>query len=486
MAIFEDLREFIQRAAVDGELKIVEGADRDLEIGTITEIAMGDIANPPVLLFDKIPGFPAGYRVCSSLFTTQRRTALALNVPGEPTGTDLVDAWRKRMRTMKPVPPVEVKSGPVFENVFTGDDVNMLKFPVPKWHELDGGRYIGTGHAVIMKDPESGYVNIGTYRIMEYDEKTLIVYIVKGKHADIIRKKYWEKGKSCPVAVSFGQDPAIFAMSSNPILQWEAPEYDYVGWLRGEPVKVVKGPLTGLPIPATAEIVIEGEMPPPSDDTMLTEGPFGEWLGYYASGARLEPIIKVKALYHRNDPILQGNPPLKPPINYTLGGSIVNAAYIWDEVDKQVPGICGVWVMDQAGYMSRMFCISVKQQHPGHAARAGLLATSCYAAAYAGRFCIVVDDDINPSNIGEVLWAIGTRCDPETDIQILNQCWSSEVDPRITPWKRENGDLTGSKAIIYACKTYYWKHKFPPVVTSSPELKDKVMNKWYDFLLKND
>jgi UbiD family decarboxylase len=366
--------------------------------------------------------------------------------------------------------------------VMTGNDVNMLKFPTPKWHELDGGRYIGTGHTVIMKDPESGYVNLGTYRIMEHDENTLVIYIVQGKHADIIRKSYWEKGESCPVAVSFGQDPALFAMSSNPILRWKAPEYEYAGWLRGEPVKVIKGPLTGLPIPATSEIVIEGEMPPPTEDNKQTEGPFGEWLGYYASGARLEPIINVKAVYHRNDPIIQGNPPLKPPVNYTLGGSIVNASYIWDEVDKQVPGVQGVWTIDQAGYMSRMFCISIKQQHPGHAARAGLYAASCYAAAYAGRFCIVVDEDVDPSNIGQVLWAIGTRCNPEEDIQILNNCWSSEVDPRISPEKREKNDLTGSKAIIYACKPFYWKDRFPPVVASSPDLRNKIKDKWFTFL----
>ena len=480
---FDDLRDFIKVVEGMGELKVIEGADCESEIGTITELCIADIPNPPALLFDKIKGYPAGYRVASSLFPTEKRLALAVGLPTQLSGIKLVDAWRKRMREVKPLPPVEVKDGPVMENIYEGDDVDLLKFPSPKWHELDGGRYIGTGHCVIQRDPDTGIVNLGTYRVMVVDEKRLTIYIVGGKHGDMIRKKYWDAGQNCPIAVSFGQDPSLFAMASNPIVPWGESEYDYAGWLRNEPVKVIKGPLTGLPIPATAEIVIEGEMPPPTVES-APEGPFGEWPGYYASGARQEPVIRVKRLYHRNHPILQGNPPLKPPARYTLGGELVNAAAIWDELEKNVPGVKGVWTMREGGYIPRIMVISIKQSHPGHAQRAGLFATSCYPGAYAGAFTIVVDDDIDPSNISDVLWAISTRCDPATSIQILNNCWTSALDTVVSPEKKRRGDLTKGRAIIYACKPYDWKDEFPPVISSSPELKKKIMDKWYKFLVE--
>ena len=217
---FDDLRDFIKAVEEMGELKVIEGADCESEIGTITELCIAEIPNPPALLFDKIKGYPAGYRVASSLFPTEKRLALAVGLPPVLSGIKLVDAWRKKMWEIKPIPPFEVKDGPVMENIYEGDDVDLLKFPSPKWHELDGARYIGTGHCVIQRDPETGEVNLGTYRMSVIDRNRLTILIVNGKHGDIIRKKYWEAGRNCPIAACFGQDPAVYAVSSNPIVPW--------------------------------------------------------------------------------------------------------------------------------------------------------------------------------------------------------------------------------------------------------------------------
>ena len=233
-------------------------------------------------------------------------------LPLEATGVQMVQEWRKKMKGgIKGIPPRKVKTGPVMENVDRGKKVDLYKFPTPKWHELDGGRYIGTGNLVIMKDPDSDWVNLGTYRVQIHDKNTATIYISPGRHADIIRHKYWEKGLSCPVAVVCGSDPLLWTASSNPIPSGVG-EYEYTGWLRGRPTDVIDGPVTGLPIPAAAEIVLEGELVPPNKKCRQ-EGPFGEWPGYYAHGAREEPIIRVKGLYFRNDPIIAGAPPLKPP-----------------------------------------------------------------------------------------------------------------------------------------------------------------------------
>src|SRR3990170_268899 len=170
-------------------------------------------------------------------------------------------------------------------------DVDMHEFPAPKWHELDGGNYLGTAGLVITRDPDEGWVNLGTYRVQVHDRDTVGFYISPGKHGRIMREKYWAKGEPCPVAMCFGMDPLLLHVASTG-LPWGASEYDYAGGIKGQPIEVIKGPVTGLPIPAAAEIVIEG-LSYPGD--MQMEGPFGEFAGYYASGERKEPIVKVKS-----------------------------------------------------------------------------------------------------------------------------------------------------------------------------------------------
>ena len=217
----------------------------------------------------------------------------------------------------------------------------MTIFPTPHWHELDGGRYIGTADCVITGEPEEGgWVNVGIYRVQVHDKNTLGLYVSPGHHARIMREKYWEKGKSCPVVVTFGQDPLLFLVAGQS-MPYGMSEFDYCGGLRGAPIDVIRGEVTGLPIPATAEIAIEGEVPPPQEQ-MQMEGPFGEWPGYYAHGAAKEPVIRVKRVYYRNDPILCGAPPLKPP--YVTFGVPIGAAAIWNYLEKaDVPDIKGVW-----------------------------------------------------------------------------------------------------------------------------------------------
>src|SRR5207245_1959736 len=136
------------------------------------------------------------------------------------------------------------------------------------------------------------------------------------------------------------------------------------GALRGESLEVVKLPYTGLLVPAAAEIVIEGEIPP---EERHAEGPFGEWTGYYAGGARTEPIIQVKSLLHRDNPIVLGCIPGKPPNDNTYFRSPLRAALIWDELERSgVPGIAGVW-SHEAGGGRMLTIVASTQMYPGHA-----------------------------------------------------------------------------------------------------------------------
>ena len=474
--MFGDLRAFISRVQEVDRLQLIEGADWNLEIGVLTEL-LCPTADSPLLLFDDIKGYPRGYRVATNLISTERRFALATGLPLEAKGLDLVNAWRQKAKgEFTPIPPVEVQTAPVKENIYAGDDVDVFEFPTPKWHELDGGRYIGTGDMVVLKDPDTGWVNLGTYRVQIFDKAVATIYMDPGRHGDVIRRKYWERGLGCPAAVVCGQEPLIWTVANTPLAQGIS-EYDYAGWMKGAPVEVTRGPVTGLPIPATAEVVLEGQIVPPNVETRL-EGPFGEWSGYYASGGRQEPAFRVEAILHRNDPIITGAPPLAIPADpFKWGKNIVRSAQVWDELETKVPGVRGVWSVGEAAGR-HMIVVSIEQKYGGHAKHTAMAVASCYTTSQINRFIIIVDDDIDPSNMSQVLWALGTRCDPETSIDIIRQCYGTPLDTMLSPEKRSRRDFTHSKAIIVACKPYYWMKEFPTPVASGRELSEKVKEKW--------
>src|SRR5713226_5724985 len=408
-----DLRGWM--AAVDqiGELKQLDGADWDVEIGTVTEMGHHRGEQSKALLFDNIKGYPPGYRVLSNTLNTTKRLAVTLGIPTDYTRLEFVRKIKDRITNVKYIKPEVVKDGPVVENVFRGKDINMWKFPTPKCHELDGGRYIGTGSVDITRDPDDGWVNLGTYRVMVHDEDTLGFYISPGKQGRIMREKYFAKGQPCKVAMSFGQDPLLY-LAGGMEVPHGVSEYEWVGGLQRSPVQVIEGEYTGLPIPAASEIVVEGEAMP---GETRNEGPFGEWTGYYASSMRPEPIIKVKRLYHRNNPILLGAPPTRPPCEFNYMRCFVRSAMIWQEIEAAgVPDVRGVWCHEAGGSRLLIF-VSIKQRYPGHARQAGLVASYCHAGAYLGRYVIVVDDDIDVTNTNDVLWALCTRSDPEQDIE---------------------------------------------------------------------
>src|SRR5499433_4600914 len=208
-----DLRGLIEDWRAAGQLKIVEGADVDLDIGALAEVS-GSGAEPPALLFDKIKGYPDGYRVLINMFQTQRRTAESLGVNATLRGPALVDAIRKRMENHKLVPPKLVNSGPITEHVVRGKDIDVFRFPAPKLHKDDGGKYIGTQDAVITKDPEGNWVNLGTARVQVQEPAVVSIYISPGKQTRLIAEQYWSKKQACPVAVVCGIEPVLFAAAS--------------------------------------------------------------------------------------------------------------------------------------------------------------------------------------------------------------------------------------------------------------------------------
>jgi 4-hydroxy-3-polyprenylbenzoate decarboxylase len=256
-----------------------------------------------------VPGTIKGSRVLINFFGGKRKN-MTLGFATDLSKIDLSEGFRTNfIGPMRRIAPKYVDDGPIFENVMTGDDVDVTAFPAPKWHAADGGRYIGTGSFNVTRDPDEGWVNCGTYRVMIHDAKTAGFYISPGKHGRQMRDKYQARRAPMPVAVVCGGDPMTFLMASSEV-PYGVSEYEVVGGVRGKPVEVINGPVTGLPIPANAEIVLEGFVEPGNE---RVEGPFGEWTGYYASDLRPEPVLDIKAVYYRNNPILLGCVPQRPP-----------------------------------------------------------------------------------------------------------------------------------------------------------------------------
>jgi 4-hydroxy-3-polyprenylbenzoate decarboxylase len=470
-----DLREFLERVDRAGEVLRISGADWNLEMGALAELVTHKKSEAPAILFENIPGYPPGMRVLSGATNSSKRLAITLGFPTPSGPLDVVRCYRDRMKTHKPIPPNVVPTGAVLENVLRGDAVDVLKFPVPFLHEKDGGRYIGTDDLVIMRDPDDGWINAGTYRVMVHDRNTVGLWTSPGKQGRQIREKYFAQGKPCPVVISFGHDPLLFLAGGNE-LKFGLSELDYAAGHRGLPYDVVLSELYGLPMPAHAEIVIEGLIHP---DDVLPEGPFGEFTGYYAGGKSDQPVVRVERIYHRHDPILQIATPMRPPSDFCFSKCVTKSGMIWDEVERAgLSGVTGVWCHEFGG--ARMFnVIAIKQAFSGHSKQAGMLAANCQSGSYLGRFVVVVDDDVDPTDSFDVLWAMCTRCDPVEDIDFIRKVWSGPLDPRIA-----RGTAFNSRAVIDACRPFEQLKTFPPVARASKELLAEVSAKFKDVLSK--
>ena len=472
-----DLRQWIEKVSAIGELQEIKGAHWNLEIGAIADLIYRKSRKArPLLYFSQIPDYPPDVGIVIGMLSSPRRLALSLGLDLNNGLIGLVKQFRALFGNIKPLAARVVTESPLLENIHEGKDINVLEFPAPFHHELDGGRYLGTACSVITRDPDDGTINLGTYRIMVHDEKTLGLHILPGKHGAIHRDKYFAKGESFPVAVAIGTDPLLFLMSCLEIPP-KVCEYDYQGGLRNEPVPVIMGSVTGLPLPAEAEIVVEGICHP---QETRPEGPFGEWCGYYANNGLNpvdEPVIHVKRILHRNNPIMTVAQPGRGD-DFNFQRVIVRSALVWDELEKAgVPDIAGVWC-HEAGASRFLIIVAINQRYAGHARQAAAVACQCHAGAFNGRYVIVVDEDIDPSNTFDVLWALSTRSDPANDIDILRRTWSSSADPMINPDIPARQKGLNSRALIDACRPYEWKDRFPPVVETSPALERVVYEKW--------
>ncbi len=470
----ENLRAWLDKVDKAGNLKRFDNADWNLEVGYLTACNWKK-RDAPALLFDNIKGYPQGFRILTSAVHAPSQVCSVVKTPHRGSDRNLIQALRKKFEiwdaNIDKYEPRPVKEGPILQNIRSKDDVDLLLFPTPLWHEKDGGRYIGTGNIVITKDPDSGEVNLGTYRIMIQDKKTAGLYISPGRHGRLHIEKYHARGERCPVAVSLGHHPALFAVGGQ---QFPAgKEYSYAGAMQEEAVDVITEEVTGLPIPADSEIVIAGWCPP---DKLLPEGPFGEFTGYYASGVRGSWVIEVERIYFRDDPILLGAPPGRPPNETNYYNMVVHSAILHNELEKAgVPDVANVCVHDLRNFF---VTVALKQRYAGHAKQVAILASELASTGGIGpKYAIVVDEDIDVTDIKEVIWALCTRSDPAEDVDIIRRTRNSALDPAL---KKPAQGFFSSRAIIDGCRPFEWIKEFPEVIEFSAEIREKMASKFGD------
>lgn len=473
----QDVREWLTRVDAIGELvRVSQPVDCDEDMSAITYLLAKKRPSPAVL-FERAgvaDRNDIGARLLWNLLgPSLRRTALSLEESPETPTVELIRRVKEKFKTRIPPREVPRREAPVYEHSITGKDVDLTMLPIPRHWPLDGGRYAGTADVVITRDPDNGSLNVGTYRMMLQGPTEAGLYLSPGKDALLHITRAWQRGEAIQVAAAWGIDPLLLLVGSQKFPK-DISEYEYAGGVKGEPIPVVRGTTTDLLVPANAELVVEGIIPP---NSTKAEGPFGEFTGYYGKPEAAAPLVQITAVHHRTNPILTNALMADYPSCEQSGFfAILRSARIWDDLEKLgVPGIRGVYSHPAAAGGFGMTVVSLEQRYPGHTAQVLALAAQVPGGAYFTKWIIAVDEDVDPTDMDQVIWAMATRCNPVEDIDLLRNTWSTGLDPAQNPPEKR---LYGSKALINACKEHRHLKSFSRRSMLRKSVYDRVASRW--------
>ncbi len=479
----QDIREWLDRAEGINELiQIDKPVDRDEEMSAITYLVAKQDPSPAIL-FENPKGFedsPIGARMLWNILgPSPKRIALTIEEPPETPTLELIRRLKEKMKDRIPPREIPATEAPVYENTLAGEDIDLEQLPIPRHWPLDGGRYAGTADAVFTRDPDSGYLNVGTYRMMLQGKREVGLYLSPGKDARLHITRYWEKGEDVPVAAAWGIDP-LFMLVGSQTFPKNVSEYEFAGGIKGEAIPVVRAETSDLLLPANAELVVEGVIRP---NSVKTEGPFGEFPGYYGRPEAGCPLVEVTRVHHRTHPVLTNAIMADYPSCEQSGFfAIIRSARIWDDLDKLgIPGVQGVYAHPAGAGGFGMTVISLEQRYAGHAAQCLALAAQVPGGAYFTKWIIAVDEDIDPTDMDQVIWAMSSRCHPIEDIDVLRNTWSTWLDPTQNPPEERP---YGSKALINACKEHRYLPVFSKRTTLRREMYDQVAQRWKELGLR--
>jgi 2,5-furandicarboxylate decarboxylase 1 len=410
----KSLRTFLDEIAKErpGDLKeVTREVDADHEIAAVLEkLQRGN--EFPAVLFRKVKG--TDFPVLINLHASHERMAIAMGV------SDLLESEQlhsERESNPTPIEYVEQQGAAVREVVLKGDDADLTKLPLTHKCEKDAGRYISAGVS-IMKERGTGAINMGMYRLQLQGPRQLGFMVNPANHGSHIHADYEEHGEPTPIAIVIGHHPAFY-LSSVAKVPGPGGEMELCGSLMGEPLEVVKGETVDLPIPANAEIVIEGFM---HAGKRQYEGTFGEWPGYYnMEGPR--PYIEVTAITMRRDAICQDLFNAHP--EHTILGAIPRMGSLYRAIRAVTPNIKGVNLPWSGG--GRSFCyISIAKRAEGEPTQAAFAAMATEPNI---KHVVIVDEDIDPFNEQDVLWAMAMRFEADRDMKVIPNAMGAHLNP---------------------------------------------------------
>jgi 4-hydroxy-3-polyprenylbenzoate decarboxylase len=491
---FMDLRQWIALLEKEGELRrIAVPVDWDREIGAIARKVLEK--KGPALLFENIRGYERGRsaRLFTSGLGSRSRLALALGFPKDVPNQELVQHVMKKNR--EGIKPLVVLTGPVKEQIIKGEAIDLFEFPVPRWHYLEGGRYILTFAGIVTRDPDTGVQNVGIYRGMIGRRNTIPSLLIKGQHWGQHFLKYTQRGEPMPVACVIGWDPILCFLAGSPIPAGVC-EYDVMGAYRDEPAELVRCETVDLEVPASAEIVIEGLI---SDDpaTYEVEGPFGEFTGYVSDIPTPRPAIQVTCVTHRSDPIffgtLEGTLPGSFSENSVMS-SVQRAAIAWNILNAAgIPGILNVDIHPITNGTN--IAIQIRKHYQGQPKQIAAALWGAGAAQYRYKHVIVVEEDIDVSSYEQLDWAIAYRVNAgHGGIVVFPGIFGSPIDPS-TPFEERDINRLGSglwnRVLIDATRSWEFEarpewggERFPPTVKPAPEDEARVLERWKELGLE--
>lgn len=418
---YRDMREYMDFLAKRGELKVCEKeVDSKIEIAKVTD--KSSKVDGPAILFKKVKGFNTP--VVTGLYGTVDRAFLAID-------SNKYDGFKKLDQGMQnPIPHKLVPRAACQEVIITGEDVDLRKIPA-LWHHAKEKHYYITATCVRVKDPDTGVCNVSINRLAVQGKDTLTIHTNPPNHFRAIASKWMERGQVCPVSITVGVEPATFVCSGCGVPP-TMDELDFIGGVRGQAVETVKCKTIDIDAPASAELVIEGEIRPGTEMGIIgksnyaNEAPFAEFTGHFGPQTR-STLIFVKAITHRKDYIYEGLGAGYPPDEHSAI-DIINMEYNIFQVAKTVipaADIVAVGPMVSAGGFAQV--VAIKKKFPGQ----GRALIYTVLPRSHSKYLIVVDDDIDVFNHIDVEWATVYRAAPD-DYIITQELPGSGLDPLVT------------------------------------------------------
>ena len=427
---FNDFREFLDELERTGELvRLKRPVEAKFELAAYSRRMLD--RRGPAIQFDNVIGHDIP--VASEVLATRRRFATAL----ETTEKDLASAWISRAEN--PIPPV-IDDGPApcQEVIISGDDVDLTALPIPTWNEFDGGPYISMG-VVFSKDPVTDSKNAAIYRIQVHSKNTIGMLFAPYRHLALHAKG--STSKRFPIAIAIGVDP-VCSIAASTSLPFGEDEMALAGALRGAPVKLARCVSVPLEVPATAEIILEGEL---DLEQTAMEGPYGDFTGYYNEAAP-RPVIHIKTITMRRDAIFQGTYQGRPPQDSTLMLSIPAECEILRNVASS--GVRDI-TLSEGGCGVFTAVASIEKRTEGH----GRMAAAAIFGTWAARgikHLTIVPESVDVRNPIEVERAVALNVQPHRDIDILHNMAGIALDPSLPPEERITRFARTSKIIIDA------------------------------------